>query len=351
MAQSQKRLTWKQVGLGLLGLFLFVLALGYMKEGAGSLAPLLSNNLRVTHALDSLGFGWLMGYAILSGSPAAAAGVALLSAGALTPAQTFTLITGSRLGASLMVLLTGLIYSLRGHERRTALSAGVLSLLLTVSIQVIAVPLGLLILNLGWFDHLDLPLLEGLAAGVGLGINPLIAPLAELLPGWLLFVIGVILAIAGFRLFDMALPQLKLNKTDLGQISRLIYRPEVMFLMGLVITFFTLSVSVSVGILVPLSARGYVRRENIIPYILGASVSTLIDTLIAAMLLGDPAGVTVVVVHMVCAATISLLIIVLAYRPYERAISRALSWITRSRTHFVLFMSLILVVPIVLILL
>jgi Na+/phosphate symporter len=144
---------------------------------------------------------------------------------------------------------------------------------------------------------------------------------------------------------------MRLERTDFSQVPRLVYRPEIMFLMGLVITLLTMSVSISVGILVPLSARGYMRRENIIPYILGANISTLVDTLVAAALLGDPRAVTVVVTHMVCAAIVSLLLILVAYRSFERAISDALAWITSQRRNFALFLGVILVIPVVLILL
>jgi Na+/phosphate symporter len=285
-SQQDKRLKWRKPVLALSGFLLFVFALGLMKEGAGGLAPLLQGRLAITNGADSLGFGWLTAYLVLSGSPVAAAAVALLSAGALSPSYAFTMIAGSRLGASFIVLLIGFIYALRGHERWTALAAGVLSLLLTGSIQLLALPMGLLILGRGWLDHFFPPALDKLAAGVNRGLEPLIDPLAAFLPAWALFVVGVGLVTLSFRLFDQAMPQVHLEKTDFGQTTRLIYRPEVMFLMGLVITLLTMSVSISIGILVPLSTRGYIRRENIIPYILGANISTLADTLVAAALLG-----------------------------------------------------------------
>jgi sodium-dependent phosphate cotransporter len=349
-SQQDRRRGWKRVGLGLSGLLFFVLALELMKEGAGGLAPLLRGHLDITNTADSMGFGWLMAYLVLSGSPVAVAAVALLSADALSSLQAFTMVAGSRLGAGLIVLLVGFIYILRGHEQWTALTAGVLSLLLTGSIQLGALPMGLLTLGRGWLDDLSIPALAGLAAGVNRGLGPLIDPLVAFLPSWALFVAGVGLATLCFRFFDRALPQVRLERTNFDQIPWLIYRPGVMFLMGLAITLFTMSVSISIGILVPLSARGYMRRENIIPYILGANISTLVDTLVAAALLGDPRAVTVVVTHMICASVVSLLIIVFAYRPYERAISRVLAWTTRRRENFALFMGIIFVIPVALVL-
>jgi sodium-dependent phosphate cotransporter len=342
---------WKKVALGLSGFLFFVLALGLMKEGAADLAPVLRGHLDVNNAADSLGFGWLMACLVLSGSPVATAAVALLSADALSLSQAFTMVAGSRLGASFIVLLIGLVYILRGHEQWTALTTGILSLLLTGSIQLLALPMGLWILGRGWLDRLSVPALGGITAGINWGLEPVIATFASFLPGWALFVVGVGLVTFSFRLFDRSLPQIRLDSTGFRQVPKLVYRPEVMFLMGLVVTLFTLSVSISVGILVPLSARGYMRRENIIPYILGANISTLADTLVAAGLLGDPRAVTVVVTHMVCATFVSLSILVLAYRRYERAVSDALAWAIRRRRNCAIFLGAVFVVPLVLILL
>lgn len=339
----------RKIGAGAGGFLTFVVALGLMKEGARGLAPLLQNALEIRNAADSLGFGWLMASLVLSGSPVAAAAVSLLSAGVLSPPQAFTMISGSRLGAGFIVLLMGLIYALRGHERWTALSAGVLSFIITGSIQVLVIPVGLGILSQGLFDHASIPL-RGVADVIGLVLGPVVSLLSRFLPEWALFVAGVALITLSFRLFDQALPQLRLEETTLNQIPRLIYRAEVMFLLGFAVTLVTMSVSVSIGILVPLSARGYMRRENIIPYIQGANISTLVDTLVAAALLGNGIAVSVVLVQMFCTAAISLAIILIAYLPYERMVSRALSWVVRSKRNFVIFAGAICVIPLMLLL-
>ena len=80
----------------------------------------------------------------------------------------------------------------------------------------------------------------------------------------------------------------------------------------------SMSVSVSLSILVPLSHRGFVRRENVIPYIMGANITTFIDTLLAAVLLDNPQAFTVVLVEMVSITIVSAFILLLVYRPYER---------------------------------
>ena len=340
----------RQGGIGLTAVLLFVLALEMMKSGASVLTPLLRGHLNIEHAADCLGLGWLMAYVVMSGSPVAAIAMTLLSADALTQIQTFTMVTGSRLGASFIVLLLGFIYAVRGHERWTVLSTGVLSLLLTASVQLPAIVVGVSVLKQGWFDSFRWPWLGPLSVGINALLNPIINPLSAALPPWALFIGGGLLITLSFQLFDRALPELRFEKAGLHRTSRLIYRPVVMFLLGVLVTLLTLSVSVSIGILVPLSARGYVRRENLMPYILGANVSTMIDTLAAAAILGTPQAVTVVFAHIASATFVSLPIVLLAYRPYKRIMSETLEWTMRSKRNFAIFLATLFMVPIVLIL-
>ena len=99
----------------------------------------------------------------------------------------------------------------------------------------------------------------------------------------------------------------------MGNLARLIFKPWVMFLAGGVITIITLSVSVSLGLLVPLSQRGYIRRENVIPYILGANITTFADTFFAALLLSEPTAVLIVVVGMLSITIVSVILLLVGY--------------------------------------
>ena len=340
----------KRMGAGLIAILLFVFALEMMKSGAKGLTPVLRGHLDIEHAADCLGLGWLMAYVVLSGSPAAAIAMALLSAETLTQIQAFAMVSGSRLGASSIVLLLGFIYTLRGHEPWTVLSTGVLSLLLTASVQFPGLLVGVFMLKQGWLDAIYWPWLTHFSTGINAVINPIMGPITQFFPQWALFVLGGAVITLSFQLFDKALPEFRFKRAGLNRPSRLIYRPEIMFFMGLLVTLLTLSVSVSIGILVPLSARGYVRRENIMPYILGANISTMIDTLAAALILGAPQAVIVVLAHMMSAVIVSLPIVLLAYEPYTRLMSGALEWTLRKRRNFAIFLGIFLLVPIVLIL-
>jgi Na+/phosphate symporter len=124
-----------------------------------------------------------------------------------------------------------------------------------------------------------------------------------------------------------------------------------MFLLGAGVTTISMSVSVSLGILVPLSNRGYIRRENVIPYIMGANITTFVDTLLAAVLLDNPPAFTVVLTEMISIAIVSLIILVFMYRPFERNSLRLVAKITENSRNLAVFMAVLFVTPIVLLLL
>ncbi len=153
-----------------------------------------------------------------------------------------------------------------------------------------------------------------------------------------------------FYLFDRVLPDLHLEESQFARVAHLVYRPIVMFLLGSGLTLITLSVSLSLGLLVPLSARGYVRRENVIPYIMGANITTFVDTLLVTMVLGNADAFKVVLVSMVSVMIISLLVILLFFHRYEQTVLALVEWSTARTRNLALFMFVILLTPILLML-
>jgi len=350
-----KRAWWERVHFGKIGLFvaslyLFILAITLMKDGARGVAPLVRNLLDVSNAANALGFGWLFAYTIMSGSPVAAAALTFFDAGVVDRLGAFAMITGSRLGASFIVLFLGFLYVLRGRDRATSLSMGLLSLSVTATTYLPALFLGAGLLHAGLLDAVQLRSGALLHSVVDLVVEPVAGVVTGLLPRWAVFLVGMGVILVSFNLFDRCLPQMTLKESQVGWMSRLVYRPWVMFILGALITTISMSVSLSLSILVPLSARGFVRRENVIPYIMGANITTFVDTLLAAVLLRHPAAFTVFLVEMVSVFVISILILSLAYRPYLRIMLRSVSWVTASNRNLALFMFAILAVPVVLML-
>lgn len=337
--------TLGKLGVAVLAIALFVLALELMKAGARDAAPLFRQLVEADDPLDALGVGWLFAYVVLSGSPVAAASLALLDTAVLTPAQTLAMIAGSRLGASMVVVLLGFLWILRGRGSREGLSTGLLAMVVTATIQLPALAVGLAALELDLVPplRLGLPALDVLDRVYG----PVVDAVADRLPGLGLFAVGIVVIVASFDLFERALPSVSVAGDDLP--DQVVFRPIVMFLAGFGVTALTMSVSVSIGLLVPLSARGLVRRENVVPYIMGCNVSTFIDTLLVSLLVRTPDGVVVVLVEMVTVAVVSLAVIAFGFAAYQRQVDRLVDRALRTRASLTLTMLVLVVVPTVLV--
>ena len=349
-ASLLKRVQWGKIALFFVSLFFFIMAITLMKEGAKGLAPLVRDTFKVDTPANALGFGWLFAYLVMSGSPVAASALTFLDAEVITKYQAFAMITGSRLGASFIVLFIGFIYVMRGRNRASSLGMGLLSLTVTGTTYLVGLLIGTVILTTGVLNSVQMhsgAVLNGLT---DLIFDPIVHFFRSFLPGWSLFFIGLGIILVSFNLFDRCLPEMSIKESNVGRVSRLVYRPWVMFLLGAGVTMISMSVSVSLAILVPLSHRGFVRRENVIPYIMGANITTFIDTLLAAVLLDNPDAFTVVFVEMLSITIVSAIILLTVYRPYERGMLRWSEWISANGRNLAIFMVTIFVIPIVLLL-
>jgi solute carrier family 34 (sodium-dependent phosphate cotransporter) len=339
-----------KIGIFIASLYLFILAISLMKTGASGLTSLVQNILHVSNPINALGFGWLFAYVMMSGSPVAAAALAFFNAGVIDQLSAFAMITGSRLGASFIVLFIGFVYTLRGRDRATSLSMGLLSLSVTASTYLPALLLGTVILKTGVLDQVQLHSGALLSSFMDLIIDPVVNLVILWVPSWMIFLVGLGIILVSFNLFDKCLPQMSIKESRVGWMSRLVYRPAVMFGLGALITLVSMSVSVSLSILVPLSSRGFVRRENVIPYIMGANITTFIDTLLAAVLLNNPPAFTVVLVEMLSVTIMSILILSLIYPAYLRQMLKFVTQITSTNRNLAVFMILLLLIPLALLL-
>jgi Na+/phosphate symporter len=332
----------------LVALFLFILAIQLMKRGAQAIAPRLQGTFPFDNGLSTLGLGWLGAYLVLSGSPVAAVALSLFAVNATTRIQTFTMLTGSRLGASFIVLMVGFIYAVRSRRRRESIGMGVLALSMTALVYVPGMFLAYGLLRSGMLDGVNWTASAEVSGLIDRVWGPLVSLSDQLLPGPLLFPLGLAVILVSFKLLDLVLPSLDGEKhaTSRGHWMR---KPWPMFFLGSLAALLTLSVSVALTILVPLASKGYVKREQAIPYIAGANITTLADTLVAAMILGNPVGVQVVLAEAIGVAIITVLLLAFLYRPLSRSIIALDDWIVATTPRLVAFVAILFLFPVALV--
>ncbi|MFM7718968.1 MAG: hypothetical protein ACKO8G_05705 [Actinomycetota bacterium] len=332
----------------LAALFLFVLAIQLMKGGAKALAPTLQDSPLFENAISTLGAGWLGAYLVLSGSPIAAVSLGLFTGGALTRLQTFTMLSGSRLGASFIVLLVGFLYAVRNRDgdRRESIGMGVLALSLTAIVYLPGMLIGYAMLREGFLASVDWRASSEALSLIDLVWGPALDLIRAVTPDWLELPVGLAVILVSFRFLDTVLPQIDGERADRWR--GWTGRRWAMFGLGCLVATLTLSVSVALTVLVPLASRGYVRREDSMPYIMGANITTLADTLVAAMLTGSAVAVQIVLAEAIGVTLVSLVCLAFLYGRIRGGVLALDDWVVSSNRRLTVFVVALFFLPTVL---
>lgn len=331
-----------------MAVLVFLAAIRLLGEATGAVSDEWA---RVLSALDdrplsALGLGWISTYILTNGSVVAALGVTLTGVRSGDPTLTVALVSGSRLGAAAFVVMVGVLDHLRRpRSLRSGVELGMLAFIISHALYVPAT-----ILSWASLSFLVPPL-----AAVTSRIDPtLLQPgVVDAAAAYLLSTVGPVFAAGvgagglflGVVLFDRAL-----RAVDLERIRERIplRRRWFSFLAGLIVTGLTSSVAFSIGVLVPLFNRKAITRREIAPYVLGANVTTLLDTYVVSLVLGrwDAGGA---VLGLMLIALVLSLAFMLLFGPSFRILEGLLDTVTASRTTFVLFLMSLIGAPILLV--
>jgi len=329
-------------------IFLFILAIQLMKASAAPIGARLKETGLIDNAVMTLGFGWFGAYIVLAGSPVAAVALTFFSEGVLTPLQTFTMLSGSRLGASFIVLLVGFLYSIRNKDRQRTIGMGVLALSMTAIVYVPGMLLGYLILREGMLKRINWQASGELTSIIKAVWGPIVDVLSGAVPAPVLFPIGLAVILVSFKLLDRVLPEIDPER-HAGSKHLWLKKPWPMFGLGCLAALLTLSVAVALTVLVPLAAKGYVKRREAIPYIAGANITTLADTLVAAMITGKPMAVQIVLAEAIAVAFITIVYLAFFYKPIVNGIIGLDDWVVETNRRLYVFVAALFLMPAILV--
>jgi sodium-dependent phosphate cotransporter len=326
-------------------MFLFILAIQLMKTGAASIGPSIEGSFPFANPASTLGTGWLGAYLVLSGSPVAATTISLFGAGSITKLETLSMLSGSRLGASFIVLVTGYLYTIRNKSKRSAgLAVGIQAMTMTMVQYLPGMILAFFILRSGALDGIQLHASGKLDAVLGRLWGPFVDAAESNLPGWALFVVGIATILVSFNLIDRVLPEIDSTSTVSKRRSWLTH-PWTMFFLGCIVATLTLSVSVALTVLVPLAVKGYVKRDEALPYIMGANITTLADTLVVAMLQKTPVAAQIVLAEAIGVTIVSVVILAFFYKPTKRTVLALDDWLIEDNRRLAGFVGALFLVP------
>jgi solute carrier family 34 (sodium-dependent phosphate cotransporter) len=349
------RAAWWSVRLAA-ALFVFIGALQLMKTGASSLSILQEGGFLVRNAGSTLGLGWLGALLVLSGSPVAATSLTLVAAGeqsvsanAFSELQGFTMLTGSRLGAAFVVLVTAAIFALRAPDgqRKAPVTCAMFALFATAMIYVPAAFLGAGLLRWDTFRSVELSLPGQLIDLIDLVYGPLLDR-AETYSPALVFLGGLACLLLAFKLIDTVLPTLDADSLQSSRGSWLT-RKWPMFFLGCAVALVTMSISVALTVLVPLVAKRYVKVDHVLPYILGANITTLGDTMFAAFTLDSPAAVRIVLAEVIATSVLSVFLLAFFYPQILKAMWHLQVLGGKSARRLAVFTALLFLIPVAII--
>jgi len=259
------------------------------------------------------------------------------------------MLSGSRLGASFIVLLTGFLYAMRNPKaRREPLGIGIQAMTMTAITYLPGMLIGYFILREGLLNGVNWHASGKLEAAFSKVYGPFVDFATAHLPGWALFVVGIATILLAFQLIDRVLPEM--DSSSASRRSSWLKRPWTMFLLGCLVATLTLSVSVALTVLVPLAVKGYVKRDEALPYIMGANITTLADTLVVAMLQHTPVAARIVLAEAIGVTIVSVFILAFIYGPVKRTVIGWDDWLVAKNVRLAGFVAILFVIPIALLL-
>jgi hypothetical protein len=92
-----------------------------------------------------------------------------------------------------------------------------------------------------------------------------------------------------------------------------------------------------------------VKRDEALPYIMGANIMTLADTLVVTMLQPTPIAAQIVLAQAIGVAIVSVLILAFAYKPVKRSVLAWDTYLVASNRRLAIFVGCLFMVPITLI--
>jgi sodium-dependent phosphate cotransporter len=335
-------------------IFLFVFGLQLLGDSTTAVAEILRGVVKklVTGDISSLGAGWILAYFVLNGATSAAIGIAFLQSGIIDTLNTFMFISGSRLGATFIVVFIGILEYLQGKndDIRDSCSIGLLQFLTTYAIYIPAIVLGYISLSMFELSFLRVSAPAAFNYGLDLIFGPFTSILSNVLPPTLLFLVSILTLVVSLRLFDRSFKGISEESFKSKYVRFRLTDKWTAFAAGSAITLVTTSVALSVGIIVPLYNRGYFKRREIIPYLMGANLTTMISSIMAAAVIESAGAMKATLVLTIAVLSVTAVALILYDRFYQM-IQKTFNTVMLNNTYLYIFTASLVLTPLLLILL
>tara|TARA_B100000700_G_scaffold217667_1_gene239457 strand:+ start:2546 stop:3709 length:1164 start_codon:yes stop_codon:yes gene_type:complete len=282
---------------------------GFKMMGKGFVDGLFEG---VSNPLGGLFVGLLATVLVQSSSVSTSVIVGLVASGVVSSGDAVPMIMGANLGTTVTNTLASLGHVRRDMEFRRAFAAATVHDFFNILAVAVFLPIelatGYLSDTAGWITERVLgssgasfksPLKAAVKKPAGI-VKDLLSDLGAYgnWKGGLMIVIGLAFIFLALAFITRNMRLLVADRVE-AAINRALSAGSgiVAILLGTIITISVQSSSITTSVLVPLAASGVLTLENIYPVTLGANVGTTVTALLASLATGNPAAVTVAIVH------------------------------------------------------
>ena len=291
-------------------LYLFFLSLGMMGGSLKLFGKDFSETLiaTTTNPVVGLFIGILATSIIQSSSSTTSIVVSMVAAGALTIENAIPIIMGANIGTSITNIIASLPQIKRNNEFRRAFSSAIVHDFFNVLSVIILFPIQLMTNFLGILAKE----MEIIFSGVG-GLKflspvkaitkPIVNMVGEYFKEidmpWLMLILAVLLLFVALKYMVDSLKVIVVSRAK-DWFDQYLFKTAIRaFIVGIILTIMVQSSSITTSLIVPMTGAGLLTLEQIFPYTLGANIGTTITAMLAALVTGSPAAVTVAFSHLI----------------------------------------------------
>jgi sodium-dependent phosphate cotransporter len=296
-----------RLGFLLLLLYVFFVSISLMGASLKFFGKDFAEQLLSTTANPFVGLfiGVLATSLVQSSSTTTSMTVALVAGGALDVSRAIPIIMGANIGTSVTNTLVSVGHISRPEEFKRAFAAATVHDFFNILAVVVMLPLQLYTNFLGKSASFLTDALGGVG-GLKLAdpLKAIVKPSVKLIEhltqesGTLMLIISVTLLLVALRYIVVNLRKLVIGKVEAFFNKKLFKNAFRAMALGLVITVAVQSSSIATSLAVPLAGAGVLKLVQIFPFTLGANVGTTITAMLASLVTGNPAAVTVAFAHL-----------------------------------------------------
>ena len=288
-------------------LYVFFLSISLMGVSFKFFGNAFAERLLATTANPFLGLfvGVLATSMVQSSSTVTAITVGLVAGGALDVQGAIPIVIGSNMGTSVTNTLVSLGHIARPDEFRRAFAAATVHDFFNLILVVVFFPLQLLTNVLGRVSSV---LAEALKESGGLQlvdpIKTIMAPAVKVIgqatseSGAVMLLVAVGLLFLSLRYLVVVLKSLVIGRIESFFNQTLFKTAPRALVLGVLLTITVQSSSITTSLAVPLAGAGILSLMQIFPFTLGANIGTTITAMLASLVTGNPAAVTVAFAHL-----------------------------------------------------